>query len=171
MKAAVGFVCSCTAVYYLQLCANSKKPFFSPSDQALASSAFDCTQELPPAARQPGFGYRARSDHSNENPQEAISRAQLRVCVCKKQERATKCMWENLGQLSGFGCLLVTAWVKQMTTESPQNSEQQMCDLLSGSARTVTRASFASRSAPKTHFSAETKYNIKALNGNAALSG
>lgn len=134
MKAAVGFVCSCTAVYYLQLCANSKKPFFSPSDQALASSAFDCTQELPPAARQPGFGYRARSDHSNENPQEAISRAQLRVCVCKKQERATKCMWENLGQLSGFGCLLVTARVAQMTTESPQNGEQQMYDLFPGTS-------------------------------------
>lgn len=96
MKAAVGFVCSCTAVYYLQLCANSRKPFFSPSNQALASSAFDCTQELPPAARQPGSGHGVRSDHSDENPQEPISRAQLSVCVCKKQERATKCTWENL---------------------------------------------------------------------------
>lgn len=74
-------------------------------------------------------------------------------------------------QLSGFSCLLVTAWVKQMTTESPQNDQQQMRDLLSGSARTVTRASFASRFLLKTVSLEQTRYNIKALNGNATLPG
>lgn len=43
-------------------------------------------------------------------------------------------MWEKLGQLSGFGCLLVTARVAQMTTESPQNGEQQMYDLFPGTS-------------------------------------